>query len=75
MELVLAVAEAERLRTELLVVGVFTDLPLLGTARALDRAAKGGLSRIVERGELRGRVGATLLLHHLRAPPPRAFWP
>jgi leucyl aminopeptidase len=65
MELVLAVGEAERLRTEILVVGVFSDLPLVGTARALDQSTKGTLRRIVERGELRGGVGATLLLHHL----------
>ena len=65
MELVLAVAEAERLRTEL---SLSACLPI---CRSLEPPApsivrrRGRLSRIVERGELRGRVGATLLLHHL----------
>lgn len=65
MEIIPAVGEAERLRTELLVVGVFSGGALTGSARRLDDRTAGKLSAIVGRGELGEAPGATLLIHHL----------
>lgn len=65
LEIVPAVGEAERLKTELLVIGLFSSGPLGGSARRLDDTTAGRLSRVVARGELDETPGATLLLHHL----------
>lgn len=65
LEIIPAVGDAERLRTELLVIGVFSAGPMSGSARRLDEKTGGRLSSIVERGELGEAPGATLLLHHL----------
>ena len=45
------------------VVGIFESRKLSAAAAALDRAAKGYLKSIVERGDMEGKLGATLLLH------------
>ncbi len=47
------------------VVGVFESRKLSATAAALDRTAKGYLSSIVARGDMDGKLGATLLLHNV----------
>jgi leucyl aminopeptidase len=47
------------------VVGVFEPRKLSAAAAALDRAAKGYLSAIVRRGDMQGKAGTTLLLHHV----------
>ncbi|RDJ24048.1 leucyl aminopeptidase [Bosea caraganae] len=65
MEIIPAVGDAEKLRTELLVVGVFSGGPLTRSARRLDRRAAGRLSVILKRGELDEAPGTTLLIHHL----------
>ncbi len=46
-------------------VGVFESRKLSAAAAALDRAAKGYLKSIVERGDMDGKLGATLLLHNV----------
>jgi leucyl aminopeptidase len=45
------------------VVGAFEQGKLSAAAAALDRAAKGYLSGVARRGDLPGKLGATLLLH------------
>jgi len=47
------------------VAGVFEASRLSGTAAALDAASRGYLTRIVRRGDMRGRLGSTLLLHEV----------
>ena len=47
------------------VAGVFEARGLAGAAAALDRASRGYLARILRRGDLRGKLGATLLLHEV----------
>jgi leucyl aminopeptidase len=47
------------------VVGVFEPRKLSAQAAALDRAAGGYLLRIVERGDMEGKLGTTLLLHNV----------
>ena len=45
------------------VVGVFEPRKLSAAAASLDRAAKGYLGGVARRGDLPGKLGATLLLH------------
>jgi leucyl aminopeptidase len=47
------------------VVGVFEASRLSGAAAALDSASRGYLTRIVRRGDMRGKLGTTLLLHEV----------
>ena len=47
------------------VVGVFESRTLSAPAAALDKAAKGALSKIVQSGDMDGRAGTTLLLQRL----------
>jgi leucyl aminopeptidase len=47
------------------VVGVFEPRKLSTAAAALDRAAKGYLSAIIRGGDMEGKAGTTLLLHHV----------
>ena len=46
-----------------MVAGVFETRRLSAAAGALDRAAKGYLSKVTRRGDMQGKLGATLLLH------------
>lgn len=45
------------------VVGIYAGRTLSDAAAALDRAAKGYLKRVLQRGDMEGRIGTTLLLH------------
>lgn len=48
-----------------LAVGVFTKQQLSPSARLLDQASGGALSAILQRGDLAGKIGQTLLLHNV----------
>jgi leucyl aminopeptidase len=65
VEIVPAAGGADKLETELLVVGAFSDGPLTGSARAANRVLDGKLGRIVARGELGAAPGSTLMIHHV----------
>ncbi|MGH6630174.1 MAG: M17 family peptidase N-terminal domain-containing protein, partial [Burkholderiales bacterium] len=45
------------------VAGVFETRRLSAAAAVVDRAARGYLSKVVRRGDMQGKLGATLLLH------------
>ncbi len=45
------------------VVGVYAGRKLSDAASAIDRATKGRLRRVLQRGDMEGRIGTTLLLH------------
>ena len=47
------------------IVGVFADKTLTDPAAAIDRAAGGRLSALIERGDVSGKAGRTALLHDL----------
>ncbi len=53
----------ERARAGCVVVGVFEPRKLSSVAAALDRVAKGYLTGILQRGDMEGKLGSTLLLH------------
>ncbi|HEU0289297.1 MAG TPA: leucyl aminopeptidase [Burkholderiales bacterium] len=47
------------------VVGVFEPRKLSGAAAGIDRTAKGYLANVVRRGDMQGKLGATLLLRNV----------
>ncbi len=47
------------------VVGIFESRKLSAAAATLDRTAKGYLASIVKRGDMDGKLGATLVLHNV----------
>lgn len=65
MEIIPAVGEAEKLGTELLVLGVFCDGPLTGSARAVNDRSAGRLAAQLARGGLWEDAGATLPIGRL----------
>jgi hypothetical protein len=55
----------EKQRSACVVVGVFESRKLTLPAELLDKAAGGYISDIVRRGDMEGKAGTTLLLHHV----------
>ncbi len=53
----------EKQRSGCVVVGIFEASKLSKSAEELDSSAKGYLSEILKRGDMDGKLGATLLLH------------
>jgi leucyl aminopeptidase len=48
-----------------LVVGVFKDAPLTGTAKAIDDATGGRLTEVIDTGDFTGKSSQTIMLHKL----------
>ena len=65
MEFSTKLASPVQIRSDCAVVGVFEPRKLTAAAAALDRAAKGYLTAIIRRGDMEGKAGTTLLLHHV----------
>lgn len=55
----------EKQRSACIVVGVFEPRRLSGVAEQLDKVSEGYLSNLLRRGDLEGKAGQTLLLHHV----------
>jgi leucyl aminopeptidase len=56
-------APPDTVKSDCVVVGVFEGRRLTEAAKSVDRAARGHLKKILEHGDLEGRLGSTLLLH------------
>jgi leucyl aminopeptidase len=52
-------------KTDCVVVGAYADKTLTPAGQALDKAAEGRLSALLERGDLEGKTGRTTFLHDL----------
>lgn len=65
MEFSIKSGAPEKQRTACVVVGVFEPRKLSAAAESIDRAANGQLSDILRRGDMEGKLGATLLLHNI----------
>lgn len=65
IEIIPAVGNAEQLRTELLVIGVFGDRSLTGSPKRIDDLAGGKLSSALAQHGLGASVGATILIEGL----------
>ncbi|CAH1666440.1 putative cytosol aminopeptidase [Hyphomicrobiales bacterium] len=59
MEIIPAVGEAEKLGTQLLVLGIFCDAPLTGSAWAVNQRSAGGLAAMLDKDGLGEAVGET----------------
>lgn len=65
MEFLVKSGQPHKQRTPCLILGVFHGKKLTPAARALDKATKSELSRILRRGDIDGDVGESLLLYNL----------
>jgi leucyl aminopeptidase len=63
LEFSIKAGSPERALTGCIVVGIFESRKLSEAAAALDRVAKGYLARLLARGDMDGKAGATLVLH------------
>ncbi|TAK71887.1 MAG: leucyl aminopeptidase [Betaproteobacteria bacterium] len=55
----------EKRATPCIAVGVYAGRKLSAAAKTLDRASRGNLSEVLRRGDMEGRLGATLLLYRI----------
>ncbi len=53
----------EKTRTQCVIVGVFENNKLTDSAKTLDKASGGAIKRVLNRGEITGKVGQTVILH------------
>lgn len=65
MEYIVRSGSPEKSRSGCLVVAVYENRRLSPAARALDDASGGAIGNILRRGDLNGRNGQCLLLHHV----------
>jgi leucyl aminopeptidase len=63
MEFSIKSGNPEKQRSGCVVVGVFEGRKLSAAAEAIDAASRNHLGDVLRRGDLEGKVGATLLLH------------
>src|SRR5690349_4615710 len=73
MELNAVAASVARQRTDCAIVGVYEKGTLSAAAKELDKKLGGQLARLVKQGDVRGKLGETLLLPELHAPCARAL--
>lgn len=66
MEFTIKSGSPEKQRSACVVVGVFDNRKLSLSAELIDRASNGYISEIIRRGDMEGKLGATLLLHNVR---------
>ena len=55
----------EKAKSGCVVVGVYEIAKLTASAAALDKASKQHISTLLKRGDMNGKAGSTLLLHHV----------
>ncbi|KFZ28918.1 multifunctional aminopeptidase A [Pseudidiomarina atlantica] len=65
MEFSVKSGSPEKQRSACIVVGVFEPRRLSGVAEQLDAVSEGYLSNLLRRGDLEGKAGQVLLLHHV----------
>ena len=65
MEFSIKAGSPDKQKAGCVVVGVFEPRRLSDAAKTIDRAAKGHIASILRQGDLDGKLGATLLLHHV----------
>jgi len=65
MEFSVKSGSPEKQRSACIVVGVFEPRRLSGVAEQLDKVSEGYLSNLLRRGDLEGKSGQMLLLHHV----------
>jgi len=63
MEFSIKSGKPEKLRSDCLIVGVFESRKLSAAAASIDTAAQGFITEVLKRGDMDGKLGASLLLH------------
>jgi len=53
----------EKTRTQCVIAGVYENNDLTDSARVLDKAGGGAIRRLLNRGELKGKPGQTVMMH------------
>jgi leucyl aminopeptidase len=66
MEFTIKSGSPEKQRSACVVVGIFDNRKPSLSAELIDRASNGYISEIIRRGDMEGKLGATLLLHNVR---------
>ncbi len=66
MEFTIKSGSPEKQRSACVVVGVFDNRKLSLSAELVERASNGYIAEIIRRGDMEGKLGATLLLHNVR---------
>lgn len=64
MEFIAKSGSPQKQRTGCIVAGVFDSRKLSVRARQIDQATEGMISSLLRRGDMEGKLGQTLLLHH-----------
>ena len=65
MEFSIKNGNPEKQRSDCLVVGIFEGKKLSAPAKSLDDAASGAISAVLNTGDMEGKIGACLLMHHI----------
>ena len=65
MEFFVKSGNPEKQRSACIVVGVFEPRRLSHAAEQLDEVSEGYLSNLLRRGDIEGKVGQVLFLHHV----------
>lgn len=65
MEFSIKNGNPEKQRDDCVVVGVFASNKLTPAATKLDTLSEGGITRLIKRGDMDGKLGSTLMLHQL----------
>ena len=65
MEFSTKIVSPEKAKTACIVVGIHESAKLSSSAAALDKASKQHIGAILKRGDMNGKAGSTLLLHHV----------
>jgi leucyl aminopeptidase len=55
----------EKQESDCVIIGVYEDGKLSAAAQLLDKAAAHQLSDLIKRGDMKGKLGSTLMLHHV----------
>lgn len=65
MEYQIKLGQADKQKTDCVVVGVLSSKKLSKSAESLDKASKGYLSKIIKQGDIDGSFNQTAMLHHI----------
>jgi leucyl aminopeptidase len=65
MEFSIKSTQAEKQRNDCVVVGVYEPKKLSAAAAAIDNASDGYLTGILKRGDMKGKLGSTLMLYNV----------
>jgi leucyl aminopeptidase len=55
----------EKQRSDCVVVGIYESRQLSASAELIEKASQGALTRVLRRGDMDGKLGSTVLLHHV----------